>query len=57
MKEAVNFLTQVFHGSIEDIATITVAEADGDNEIIKKYLLSVHNYAARLINELNEEKK
>ena len=57
MKEAVNFLTQVFYGSIEDIANIKVAEADGDNEIIKKYLLAVHNYAARLFNELNEEKK
>ena len=56
MKEAVNFLTQVFSGSVEDIANIMVAEADGNNEIIKKYLLTVHNYAACLINELNEEK-
>lgn len=57
MKEAVNFLTQVFYGSVEDVAAIKVAEADGDKETIEKYLLTVHNYAARLINKLNEEKQ
>ena len=57
MKEAVNFLTQVFYGSVEDVANIKVAEADEDNEVIKKYLLSVYNYARQLLNELNEEKK
>lgn len=55
MKEAVNFLTQVFYGSVEDVAAIKVAEADGDKATIEKYLLTVHNYAARLINKLTEE--
>lgn len=56
MKEAVNFLTQVFYGSVEDVANIKVAEADGDKTTIEKYLLSVHNYTERLINKLNELK-
>lgn len=55
MKEAVNFLTQVFYGSVEDVAAIKVAEADGDKATIRKYLLSVHNYAGRLYNRLKEE--
>ena len=55
MKEAVNFLTQVFYDSVEDVAAIKVAEADGDKATIVKYLLTVHNYTARLINRLNEE--
>lgn len=57
MKEAVNFLTQVFYDSVEDVAAIKVAEADGDKATIEKYLLTVHNYTARLINRLNEEEQ
>lgn len=56
MKEAVNFLTQVFYDSVGDVAAIKCAEADGDKTTIEKYLLSVHNYTARLINKLNESK-
>lgn len=55
MKEAVNFLTQVYYGSVSDVATIKVAEADNDLETIKKYLMYVHNYTGRLINKLNEK--
>lgn len=57
MKEAVNFLTHVYCGSVVDVAAIKVAEADHDKETIEKYLMYVHNYTVRLINRLNEEKK
>ena len=57
MKEAVNFLTHVYYGSVADVAAIKVAEADHDKETIEKYLMYVHNYTGRLINQLNEEKK
>ena len=54
MKEAVNFLTQVYYGSVNDVAAIKVAEADNDKETIVQYLMYVHNYTARLINKINE---
>lgn len=57
MKEAVNFLTQVFYDSVVDVANIKVAEADNDKATIEKYLMTVHNYTARLINKLKEEQK
>lgn len=57
MKEAVNFLTQVYYDSIADVAAIKVAEADNDKETIEKYLMYVHNYTGRLINQLKEDKK
>lgn len=57
MKEAVNFLTQVYYGSVADVAAIKVAEADHDKETIEKYLMYVHNYTGRLINQLKEEQK
>ena len=52
MKEAVNFLTQVFHGSITDVATIKVAEAENDKERILQYLASVKEYTEGLIEKL-----
>lgn len=55
MSEAVNFLTQVYYGSVPDVAAIKVAEAENDRETIEKYLMFVHNYTARLINKLKEE--
>ena len=57
MREAVNFLTQVYDGSIPDVAAIKVAEAENDRETIEKYLMYVHNYTGRLINKLKEEQK
>lgn len=57
VKEAVNFLTQVYYGSVTDVAAIKVAEADNDRETIEKYLMTVHNNTGRLINQLNENKK
>ena len=54
MKEAVNFLTQVYYDSVADVAAIKVAEADNDRETIEKYLMYVHNYTGRLINQLKE---
>lgn len=56
MKEAVNFLTQVYYGSVADVAAIKVAEADNDRETIEIYLMYVHNYTGRLINQLKAEK-
>ena len=56
MQEAVNFLTQVYYGSVADVAAIKVAEADNDKETIVEYILYVYDYAARLIDELNEKK-
>ena len=57
MKEAVNFLTQGYYDSVVDVATIKVAEADNDRETIEKYLMYVHNYTGRLINQLKEGEK
>lgn len=57
MKEAVNFLTQVYYGSVADVAAIKVAEADNDRETIEKYLMYVHNYTGRLINQLKQEEQ
>ena len=57
MKEAVNFLTQVYYGSVANVAAIKVAEAEKDRETIEKYLLTVYNYTGKLINRLKEEKK
>ena len=55
MKEAVNFLTQVFDGSVTDIANIKVAEADNDKATIEKYLITVCDYTEKLINKLKED--
>jgi hypothetical protein len=55
MKEAVNFLTQVYYGSVADVAAIRVAEADNDRETIEKHLLTVYNYTGKLINQLKEK--
>lgn len=57
MKEAVNFLTHIYHDSITDVAAIKVAEADNDKVTIKNYLMYVHDYTGRLINQLKEEEK
>lgn len=57
MREAVNFLTQVYYGSVPDVAAIKVAEAENYRETIEKYLMYVHNYTGRLINKLKEEQK
>lgn len=52
MKEAVNFLRTVYSESVKDIATIIVAEAEGDKEIIRKYLCTVRDYVDGLIEKL-----
>lgn len=57
MKEAVNFLTQVYYGSVANVAAIKVAEAENDRETIEKYLLTVYNYTGRLINQLKQEEQ
>lgn len=57
MKEAVNFLTQVFYDSVVDAANIKVAEADNDKATIEKYLITVRDYIEKLINKLKEVEK
>ena len=46
MKEAVNFLRTVYSESVKDIATIIVAEAEGE------YLCTVRDYVDGLIEKL-----
>jgi len=52
MKEAINFLRTVYSESVKDIATIIVAEAEGNKEIIRKYLCTVRDYVNSLIEKL-----
>lgn len=56
MREAVNFLTQVYYGSVEDVANIKVAEADNDQETIENYLIAVREYTSGLLNKLREKR-
>ena len=55
MKEAVNFLTQVYYGSVENVATIKVAEAENDRETILKYLENVKDYTEGLIEKVKND--
>ena len=55
MKEAVNFLTQVYYGSVENVATIKVAEAESDKETILKYLTNVKEYTEGLIEKVKND--
>lgn len=52
MKEAINFLRTVYSESVKDVATIIVAEAEGNKEIIRKYLCTVRDYVNSLIEKL-----
>ena len=52
MKEAVNFLREVYDGSIMDVANILTAEAENDKETILKYLTSVKEYTEGLIEKV-----
>lgn len=55
MMEAINFLKHVYSESVPDIANILVAEAEGDNEMVKDYLMNVRNYIDRLLSEIDNE--
>ena len=57
MKEAINFLKHIYSDSVPDVANLLVAEADGDVETIKSYLLGMRNYVDKLINEIGENEK
>lgn len=52
-----NFLVTVYNGSIPDVANIRVAEADGDVQIITRYLDAVIGYASELKEQLNSKSK
>lgn len=52
MKEVVNFLRAVYEGSVVDVANILTAEADGDKEVLLKYLHTVRDYVDKLIEKL-----
>ena len=53
METAVKFLKHIYSESVPDIANILVAEADGDVETIKSYLMGVRDYIDKLINEIS----
>lgn len=53
MMEAINFLKHIYSESVPDVANILVAEADGDVETIKSYLMGVRDYIDKLINEIS----
>ena len=55
MMEAINFLKHVYSESVPDVANLLVAEAEGDVENIKSYLLGVRNYVDKLINEIDSQ--
>ena len=55
METAVKFLKHVYSESVPDVANLLVAEAEGDVEMIKDYLLNVRNYIDRLLNEIENE--
>lgn len=55
MMEAINFLKHVYSESVPDVANLLVAEAEGDVEMVKDYLLSVRNYIDKLLNEIENE--
>ena len=52
MKEAVNFLVEVFATSYEDLAFIYTAEAENNREAIIKYLANVKDYTEGLIEKV-----
>ena len=55
MKEAVNFLREVYGGSIVDVANIITAEAENDKETILKYLANVKEYTEGLIEKVKSD--
>ena len=55
IKTALNFLKHVYSESVPDVANLLVAEAEGDVEVIKDYLLNVRNYIDRLLNKIENE--
>ena len=52
MKEAVNFLRQVYHGSVVNVANIITADAENDKETILEYLEGVKEYTEGLIEKV-----
>ena len=55
MKEAVNFLTHIFANSVQDVAHILVSEAEGDTDVIVRYLEHVRDYVNHLIVDTKRE--
>lgn len=55
MEAAVKFLRYLYADSVQDIANLLVAEADGDVDTIKSYLTGVRNYIDKLLNEIENE--
>ena len=49
---AIRFLTTVYAESVNDIAAILCAEADGDTATLKKYLTTVRDFVNELIEEI-----
>lgn len=57
METAVKFLKHVYSESVPDVANLLVAEAEGDVEMVKDYLLNVRNYIDRQLNKIEDETK
>ena len=56
MKAAIKFLKHIYSESVPDVANLLVAEAEGDVETIKSYLLGARNYVDKLLKELLNNK-
>ena len=56
MKEALNFLKHIYSESVTSVANLLVAEAEGDVDTIKSYLMGVRDYIDELLNEMEEKK-
>lgn len=52
IQSGIRFLMTVYKDSINDVAAIICAEAEGDTGTLKKYLTSVRDFANKLIEEL-----
>jgi len=56
-KTAGNFLRHIFSESANDMANITVAEAEDDYDTILHYLASVQHAVEKWIGELKKERE
>lgn len=52
MQCAVSFLKYIYRNDFHDMARISTAEAEGNKEIIRRYLSGLHRYAQRLLDRL-----
>lgn len=51
-KQAVNFLTHVYNSSASDVGRIVLAQAEGDADTLRKYLITVRDFVNKMISKL-----